>query len=64
MTKSTEIGVELSFFKNRLHIDYAYYLSLIHISYWIVNRNHMYDDIDRFNGMLSIKADIAKWRCV
>lgn len=25
MTKSTEIGVELSFFKNRLHIDYAYY---------------------------------------
>ena len=27
--------------------------------YWIVNRNHMYDDIDRFNGMLSIKADIA-----
>lgn len=27
----------------------------------IVNRNHMYDDIDRFNGMLSIKADIAKW---
>ena len=29
--------------------------------YWIVNRNHMYDDIDRFNGMLSIKADIAKW---
>lgn len=25
MTKSTEIGIELSFFKNRLHIDYAYY---------------------------------------
>ncbi|WP_287132699.1 SusC/RagA family TonB-linked outer membrane protein [Bacteroides sp.] len=25
MTKSTEIGLELSFFKNRLHIDYAYY---------------------------------------
>ncbi len=25
MTKSTEIGVELSFFKNRLHVDYAYY---------------------------------------
>jgi len=25
MTKSTEIGLELSFFKNRLHIDYAFY---------------------------------------
>ena len=25
MTRSTELGVELSFFKNRLHIDYAYY---------------------------------------
>ena len=25
ITQSTEIGVELSFFKNRLHIDYAYY---------------------------------------
>ena len=25
MTKSTEVGIELSFFHNRLHIDYAYY---------------------------------------
>ena len=25
MTRSTELGLELSFFKNRLHIDYAYY---------------------------------------
>ena len=25
ITQSTEIGVELSFYKNRLHIDYAYY---------------------------------------
>ncbi len=25
MTKSTEIGIELSFFHNRLHVDYAYY---------------------------------------
>lgn len=25
ITRSTEIGVELSFFKNRLHFDYAYY---------------------------------------
>ncbi|MBR1537990.1 MAG: TonB-dependent receptor, partial [Bacteroidales bacterium] len=25
MTRSTELGIELSFFKNRLHIDYAYY---------------------------------------
>ena len=24
-TRSTEIGLELSFFKNRLHLDYAYY---------------------------------------
>lgn len=29
--------------------------------YWIVNKNHMYDDTDRFTGMISIKADIAKW---
>ncbi|MFA7015265.1 MAG: SusC/RagA family TonB-linked outer membrane protein [Bacteroidales bacterium] len=25
MTKSTEVGIELSFFHNRLHIDYAFY---------------------------------------
>ena len=25
ITQSTELGVELSFFKNRLHVDYAYY---------------------------------------
>ena len=25
MTRSTELGIELSFFKNRLHLDYAYY---------------------------------------
>jgi TonB-linked outer membrane protein, SusC/RagA family len=25
MTKSTEVGLELSFFNNRLHFDYAYY---------------------------------------
>ena len=25
ITQSTEVGIELSFFKNRLHIDYAYY---------------------------------------
>ena len=25
MTKSTEFGIELSFFNNRLHLDYAYY---------------------------------------
>lgn len=25
MTKSTEIGLELAFFNNRLHVDYAYY---------------------------------------
>ena len=25
MTRSTELGIELSFFKNRLHVDYAYY---------------------------------------
>lgn len=24
-TRSTEVGLELSFFKNRLHVDYAYY---------------------------------------
>ena len=29
--------------------------------YWIVNKNHMFDDTDRFTGMLSVKADIAKW---
>ena len=25
ITQSTELGIELSFFKNRLHLDYAYY---------------------------------------
>ncbi len=25
MTKSTELGIELGFFQNRLHVDYAYY---------------------------------------
>ncbi|MCR5003543.1 MAG: SusC/RagA family TonB-linked outer membrane protein [Bacteroidales bacterium] len=25
ITQSTELGIELSFFKNRLHVDYAYY---------------------------------------
>ena len=25
ITRSTELGIELSFFKNRLHLDYAYY---------------------------------------
>lgn len=29
--------------------------------YWIVNKNRIYDNTDRFTGMLSLKADIAKW---
>lgn len=29
--------------------------------YWIVNKNRIYDDINRFTGMFSIKADITKW---
>ncbi|WP_370520893.1 SusC/RagA family TonB-linked outer membrane protein [Bacteroides sp. 214] len=29
--------------------------------YWVVNKNRMYDDTDRFTGTIGIKADIAKW---
>ncbi|WRQ32085.1 SusC/RagA family TonB-linked outer membrane protein [Bacteroidales bacterium MB20-C3-3] len=29
--------------------------------YWIINRNKMFDDTDRFTGSLSVKADIADW---
>ena len=29
--------------------------------YWIVNKNHLYDDTNRFTGMFTLKADIAKW---
>lgn len=29
--------------------------------YWIVNKNHLFDDTDRFTGMFSVKADITKW---
>ena len=29
--------------------------------YWIVNKNHMYDNVERFTGSVSVKADIAKW---
>ncbi len=29
--------------------------------YWIVNKNKMYDNTDRFTGNLSVKADIADW---
>ena len=29
--------------------------------YWVVNKNRMYDNTDRFTGMIGIKADITKW---
>lgn len=29
--------------------------------YWLVNKNHMYDNVERFTGSVSVKADIAKW---
>ncbi len=29
--------------------------------YWIVNRNKMYDNTNRFTGSINIKADVAKW---
>ncbi|MDD2584780.1 MAG: SusC/RagA family TonB-linked outer membrane protein, partial [Bacteroidales bacterium] len=29
--------------------------------YWIVNKNKMFDDTDRFTGSLGVKADIADW---
>ena len=29
--------------------------------YWIVNKNKMFDNTDRFTGSLSVKADIADW---
>jgi TonB-linked SusC/RagA family outer membrane protein len=29
--------------------------------YWIVNKNKMYDNTDRFTGSLGVKADIADW---
>jgi len=29
--------------------------------YWIVNKNKMYDNTDRFTGGLSVKADISDW---
>ena len=29
--------------------------------YWIINKNKMYDDTDRFTGGVTVKADIAKW---
>lgn len=29
--------------------------------YWIINRNKMFDNTDRFTGSLSVKADIADW---
>lgn len=29
--------------------------------YWIINKNKMFDDTDRFTGSLSVKADIADW---
>ncbi|NTU94725.1 MAG: SusC/RagA family TonB-linked outer membrane protein [Bacteroidales bacterium] len=29
--------------------------------YWIINKNKMYDNTDRFTGSLSVKADIADW---
>ncbi len=29
--------------------------------YWIINKNKMYDDTDRFTGSLSVKADVTDW---
>ncbi|MDD3034405.1 MAG: SusC/RagA family TonB-linked outer membrane protein [Bacteroidales bacterium] len=29
--------------------------------YWIINKNKMYDNTDRFTGSVSVKADIADW---
>src|SRR3989339_159560 len=29
--------------------------------YWIVNKNKMFDDTDRFTGSLGVKADITDW---
>jgi ferric enterobactin receptor len=29
--------------------------------YWIINKNKIYDDNDRFTGNISVRADIAKW---
>lgn len=29
--------------------------------YWIVNKNKMYDNTDRFTGSLSVKADVTDW---
>ena len=29
--------------------------------YWIINKNKMYDNTDRFTGNINVKADITKW---
>jgi ferric enterobactin receptor len=29
--------------------------------YWIINKDKMYDNIDRFTGNINVKADITKW---
>lgn len=29
--------------------------------YWLVNKNKMYDNVERFTGSVGIKADVAKW---
>lgn len=29
--------------------------------YWIINKDKIYDDTDRFTGNVSVKADITKW---
>lgn len=29
--------------------------------YWIINKNKIYDDNDRFTGNVSVRADVAKW---
>ena len=29
--------------------------------YWIINKDKIYDNTDRFTGNVSVRADIAKW---
>ncbi len=29
--------------------------------YWLVNKNRMYDNVERFTGSVGVKADVAKW---
>lgn len=29
--------------------------------YWLVNKNKMYDNVERFTGSVGVKADVAKW---